>query len=317
MAAVKRYVYGPVPSRRLGLSLGVDLVPHKVCCHDCLYCQVAPTTALRAVRRRFAPPGEVLRQVAEALRRGPAPEVITLAGSGEPTLHVDLGEIADGLRRVAAAPLVLLTNGALLWDPAVRSAAARFDRVFPSLDAPDEETYRRLNRPAPGLTLARHLQGLSAFCAAYRGELRLEVMLVAGVNDSPPALAALAEHVARLGIRAVDLNTVVRPPAHGCGQLSAEDLQAARRVFSRVCEARVVAPHAPGDAPAAPGGASEAPDDAGRLLQLLARRPCTLADICGALGLPPAAARSLCEAAVREGKLRPTVRGADVYYVPA
>lgn len=313
IAAPERCVYGPVPSRRLGLSLGVDLVPYKVCCYDCVYCQVGATTDRTTRRRCFVEPHKIAEQVAEALQEGPAPEIITLAGSGEPTLYTDLTELEQALRRITSTPLALLTNGGLLWDPEVAAAASRFDLVAPSLDAADEATFQRINRPAAGLTFQKMLDGLRRFCGDYQGTLRLEVLLVAGVNDSPRSIKDLAHLAAELEVSFVDLNTVVRPPAHAAAGLDHDALERALACFEEVCTAEVVAPFRPRQVRGTVGRDGE--EIMERVLRLLARRPCTLEDLCASLELDPAIALQCCVAAARSGEIRKDMRGEAVFYV--
>ena len=306
----RKHVYGPVPSRRLGLSLGVDLVPYKVCCYDCVYCQLGPTSRLTVEREAFVDPDQVAREVEQALERGPRPQVITLAGSGEPTLHAGLGEVVQALRRVSDLPLCLLTNGGLLWQEPVARAAAAFDMVAPSLDAADPETFRRVNRPAGEIDFAAMLDGLRRFCAGFTGRCQLEVLLVRGVNDAPESLDALARVAGELRLDSVDLNTVVRPPAVcGVRGLDAAQLERARERFGP--RARVVASfrEEPGKT-AAKGPATARP----RILETVARRPCTIADLVAALGLDEETVRAVCASGVEQGELREERVGEATYY---
>jgi len=291
----------------------VDLVPYKVCCYDCVYCQVGATTDLTTRRRRFVEPQKIAEQVAEALKAGPAPEAVTLAGSGEPTLYTDLAELEQALRRITSAPLALLTNGGLLWDRSVAAAVSRFDLVAPSLDAADEATFRRINRPAVGLTFDKMLDGLRRFCSDYQGTLRLEVLLVAGVNDSPRSIKALARLAAELEVSFVDLNTVVRPPAHAAAGLDHDALERALACFEEVCTAEVVAPFRPRQVRGTSGG--DGGDIMERILRLLARRPSTMEDLCASLVLDPDIALRCCVEAVRSGEIRKDMRGEAVFYV--
>ena len=320
-----RYVYGPVPSRRFGLSLGVDLVPRKVCCFDCTYCQVGPTTELTVQRQLFVDPDVVVRDVEAALRDRRA-EVVTLSGSGEPTLYAALDELARGLRRITELPLALLTNGALLGDDDVLEAARRFDIVAPSLDAGDAETFERVNRPAAGLTFARVLDGLRRFCERFDGTCRLEVMLLEGENDSPRSLDAIARIAGSLRVSTVDLNTVVRPPAHAARGLSAEAMQRALACFGH-CHASVIAAYRPRDT--GPGSDEDARQHVrllapfgrsaveAQILATVARRPCTLDDLTAALGLPREQVLALCTAALAAGELLERRSEGATYYAIA
>jgi len=307
-------VYGPVPSRRFGISLGVDLVPRKVCCYDCIYCQVGRTTDLTATRATFFDPRQVVDEVARALSspEGPRAEIITLAGSGEPTLYRELDRIVDGLRDVTRLPLALLTNGALLWQEEVREVALRFDLVAPSLDAADPETFQRVNRPAPELTLELVLGGLRQLCASHPGRCRLEILLVKGINDSPRALSALAEVARSLPrLEAVDLNTVVRPPAHTeISGLDPAELREALAYFVG-CPAGIVVPFA------STGESPTRGDDRlslDQIRQLVARRPCSAADLQVSLGLGLDRVRAICDKALQQGLVWTEQRGETTYY---
>jgi len=270
-----RRVYGPVPSRRFGLSLGVDLLPRKLCTCDCVYCQVGPTTECTLARRDFFPLDDVVSEVRAALTRGPRPEAITLSGSGEPTLYRSLGELIARLHGFGL-PVVLLTKGVLLHDPQVLEAALTADVLKLSLDAPDEGTWRRVNRPAGGVAFDRWLRSVREAARRHR-KARLEVMLIRGLNDDPGTLEALAGLLSGIDAE-IDINTPVRPaPGRDVQPSLPATLEAAARLFGP--RARVVAEA--GTAPAA-GGTSGAEE----VLAVLSRRPCTAADLSTSLGLP-------------------------------
>lgn len=277
-------IYGPVPSRRFGLSLGVDVLPHKTCSLDCTYCQLGPTDRLVAEPAAFYPVEEILADVAEALEDGPRPDVITLAGSGEPTLYDPLEALLDGLKALADVPLLLITNSSLLWRDEVARAARKADIIAPSLDAGDEETFRRLNRPHPDIDFERMLAGLAAATRAHPGEVRVEVMLVRGVNDDEASLRAIAARLAELRFDRIDVNTPVRPPVPERGALpcDAAVLAAALSLFGpraapigAFAERRAAEP------------ARRSFDDRDKdIREMLLRRPCTVEDIAASLGLP-------------------------------
>jgi len=288
------------------------VVPFKVCSYDCTYCQLGPTRTLTTRRRRFYPVSEILAEVASRLARGPAPDVITLAGSGEPTLNSGLGELIDGLRRLSPIPVALLTNGSLFHRPAVRRAALHADLVLPSLDAGDEVTFQALDRPAPGITLARVVAGLQAFRAEFRGRIWLEVMVVAGVNDTPAQLDTIARFARRIGADRVQLNTPVRPTFdERAVPVSADRLAALCAHFSPPAEP-IAEFRAPGGAE---GGAASADD--GRLLALLGRRPCTFDDLALGLGLHPAEVGKVLARLEREGAAHRVAREGRLFWVAA
>lgn len=274
-------VYGPVPSRRLGASQGVDVVPLKVCSYDCLYCQLGPTRVLRTDREAFYPVEELLAEVQARLGREPLPDTITIAGSGEPTLYSALGPLIEGIKRMTSTPVALLTNGAGFERPDVRADARRADIVLPSLDAGDERTFVTINRPAPGITLARVVQGLAAFRREFRGALWLEVMVVAGLNDSPAGLREIASLAARIAPDRIQLNTPVRPAfnrrAVPVSRAQLEDLCALFTPQAEVIATFRVSGESGGERPAR----------SAEILELLRRRPCTLEEIAAGLDLHP------------------------------
>jgi wyosine [tRNA(Phe)-imidazoG37] synthetase (radical SAM superfamily) len=306
-----KLVYGPVPSRRFGISLGVDVVPFKVCTLDCAYCQLGHTTRATVTRSRFVPVAEVLEQVRTAIARGPRPDIITFAGSGEPTLYSALGELACALRLEFAIPLLLITNGTLLERPDVAVDAALFDLVAPSLDAGDEETFLRLNRPAPGITFSGLMRGLTSFAAAHPDKLRLEIFFAAGINDHPAAVASLVAAVADIGPRQVELNTAVRPTADpSIKGVSAAFLEEVSHRFS--CPAVPIASPPRSDSH---GNNRSSEQLQKAIFATLQRRPCTLADLTTSLAEPRASVTEALEGLSRLKVVARQLRDDQTYYV--
>ena len=211
---INRHVFGPVPSRRLGISLGLDIIPYKTCSLDCLYCECGRTTALTRERRRFFPPLELLDELRAALPAIPRLDFITFSGSGEPTLNSDLGWFIAEIKKVSLAPLAVLTNGTLLYRQDVRHDLLRADVVLPSLDAALAGSFARINQPCPGLDLENIIAGLEAFRGEYAGKIWLEVFIVKGVNDGVADLAALQAALKRIRPDKIQLNSLDRPPAY-------------------------------------------------------------------------------------------------------
>jgi len=208
--------FGPIPSRRLGRSLGVNNIPPKVCTYSCVYCQLGRTPEMRVERREFYDPEEVLRQIrakVEAAREaGEAIDYLTFVPDGEPTLDVNLGrEIA--LLRPLGIPIAVITNGSLLWKEDVRADLMGADWVSVKVDAVRESVWRRVDRPHGSLRLAEVLEGVEAFARSYGGELVTETMLVRGVNDAEADLAEVADFLARLGPARAYISIPTRPPA--------------------------------------------------------------------------------------------------------
>ena len=235
-----KHVFGPVPSRRLGRSLGVDLVPFKTCTYDCIYCQLGRTTCKTVERKEWVPMDAVLDELKQKLTC--RPDYITLSGSGEPTLHSRLGEIIEHIQAMTAVPVAVLTNGSLLWQAEVRAEVALADVVLPSLDAPDAERFEFINRPHPNVTFERLVEGLAALRREFSGKYWLEVMLLGGYTSLPAQVRQLAEWARRIRPDRVQLNTAVRPPAEEYAMaVPPERLTELARLFEPAAE--VIAEH--------------------------------------------------------------------------
>ena len=287
------HLFGPVPSRRLGRSLGVDLVPRKTCPYDCIYCEVGPTTR-KTITRLDYQADEIMAELAAYLHQGPPPlDYITLAGSGEPTLNLGLGRIIRHLKALTGTPVAVLTNGALLYLPEVRDELKAADLVLPSLDAAREESFRAINRPLPDYPLSRLIEGLEAFRREYAGQIWLEILLLQGLNDSEADLEALRRALKPLAPDKVQLNTAVRPGVEDYARaLTQEEMAAIAGYLGDEVEVEVIASFSGRAKPAA------VCDDA-VLVEMLARRPMTAADLAKVCGLPLAEVRQrllhLCE----------------------
>ena len=294
-AAAPRLVYGPVPSRRLGYSLGVDLLPRKRCSYDCVYCQVGRTARTTARRRDFYPVADVLAQVRAALRSGKTIDCVTLSGSGEPTLYRSLGPLIRGLKAMSDLPVVVLTNGSLLYRAEVRRGLAGADIVVPTFDAADQATLDRVNRPAAAIGFERILRGLKAFRREFQGRIWLEVMLVKGLNDRPAHLRRLKTLIDALSPDRVQINTVVRPPADKAARpLSRAELERARDILGG--ESEVIADFSKLDRKNVRALRDE------DVLAVLRRRPVTLRDLAASLGRPAGEIRSRLSSLVLKGR---------------
>jgi wyosine [tRNA(Phe)-imidazoG37] synthetase (radical SAM superfamily) len=277
-ASLPSYTYGPVPSRRLGLSLGVDIVPAKVCTLDCVYCQVGRTTKKSTVRQDFLDINAVLAELQAKLQAGLRADYITLGGSGEPTLNSRLGDLIDGIRRLTDIRVAILTNGTLLDRADVRAECAKADVVCPTLDAAETAVFEAVHRPAPGITIEKLVFGLEQFRREFEGEIWLEVFLVAGVNTEGAHIAKIKDLIRRTRPDKVHLNTAVRPPAEpDVRAVSAEMLDAIAREIGGNCE---VIP-----APPAAGSERQAKRVQADIVSVLKRRPCSVDDICTGLAM--------------------------------
>jgi len=270
------YVFGPVPSRRLGRSLGVDLVPFKTCTYDCIYCQLGRTTCKTVQRKQWVPLDRVLDELEERLSS--RPDYITLSGSGEPTLYSRIGDLIEKVRSMTDIPVAVLTNGSLLWQKEVRRELMDAHLVIPSLDAGNPSMFRAVNRPDPAISFEQMLDGLITFGGDFHGEYWLEVFLLAGHTAIETEVAELAECVRHITPDRVQLNTVTRPPvdefAVGVAPGRMDELAA---VFDP-----------PGEVIADVHGVhGRAEFSAGRedILNMLRRRPCSLDEIAEGLGM--------------------------------
>ncbi len=292
MTDKKIYLYGPVPSRRLGLSFGIDIAPLKVCTLDCIYCQLGKTAQTTIERKEYIPIEPILAELKEALAEGLEADYITIAGSGEPTLNSRLGELIDGIKKVTNIPIAILTNGTLLSRAEVRADCSKADIVMPSLDAGDERTFQRINRPNSVFSVEKLISGLCAFREEFSGQIWLEVFFVEGINTGAEQIAGIKEAIELINPDKVHLNTAVRPTADpNIARISAEKLQEIAGRLGPKCE--VVADFSPASSSILSESKSEdilkahslINSKAEALLSMLKRRPCSLNDICSGLGI--------------------------------
>ena len=233
-----RYLFGPVPSRRLGVSLGIDPIPKKVCSLDCVYCEVAKTSLKTLERAEYVPAEEILSELRKYLAQNHvALDFITFSGSGEPTLNSQLGFMIREIKRMTGTPVAVITNGTLLWREDVRQDLLPADLVMPSLDAVSEALFIKINHPAKGLTAQMVLEGLIRFRKDYAGPIWLEILIVKGINDQEEAYNRLADAVKKINPDRVQLNTIVRPPRQRRAQLVSEkELQRLQRIIGPKAE---------------------------------------------------------------------------------
>jgi wyosine [tRNA(Phe)-imidazoG37] synthetase (radical SAM superfamily) len=238
-----KHVFGPVPSRRLGRSLGIDPIPFKTCNWNCVYCQLGRTSHPTNRRRDDVPPEEILAEVREAVSAHAPGEIdwVTFVGSGEPTLHANLGAMIRQVKTITQLPVAVITNGSLLYLPEVRRELAEANAVLPTLDAGSDHLYRRINRPMSELDFDRFVEGLVAFRQDYSGSLWVEVMLVDGLNDTEEALREIAAVLARVRPDQVHINLPVRPPCEPWVRVPRpESLDRAQSILGAI--AKVVVP---------------------------------------------------------------------------
>jgi len=271
-------LYGPVPSRRLGRSLGVDIIPFKICSLDCIYCQLGETSQKTVERKEYSPVDDILAEIKSRISAGLNADFITITGSGEPTLHSLLGRLITSIKNITDIPVAVLTNGTLFFRQDVRADCAKADVVLPSLDAADEPTFKKINRPHKDISIANVISGLSAFRNEYAGQIWLEVFLLENVNTAAVHIANLKNAIKLIRPDKVHLNTAVRPTAvPGIKKLDEKSLQTIARRLGKNCE--VIADFSREHF----GKHAETMTE--HLLSILKRRPCSLGDISAALGI--------------------------------
>jgi wyosine [tRNA(Phe)-imidazoG37] synthetase (radical SAM superfamily) len=310
-----KYLFGPVLSRRLGLSLGVDLLPpKKVCSMDCVYCECGktPRDTLTLERREWVPTDEVKRELEEVLTRGDFEvDFVTFSGNGEPTLHSGFGEIARFVKELRPdVKLALLTNSSTLHMDEVLRDLEPFDLVSPSLDAVSEEVFKRVNHPARGLTAKKVLEGLERLRDHFGGEIWLETLFVKGINDGPDEVERIGEWVHRLKPDRWQLNTAVRPPAYPVEALSEEELlEIAKRVgypnTDVVCYNYLKLSELKNQA------RREELEE--RLLNAVRRRPSPKGELRRALGIGEETLGELLEKLSAEGRIKEVKRGGETF----
>jgi wyosine [tRNA(Phe)-imidazoG37] synthetase (radical SAM superfamily) len=292
MAEGNKYLYGPVPSRRLGRSLGVDIVPCKVCTLDCVYCQLGGTSQKTVERKEYVPVEHVLAECRKKLNQGLEADFVTVSGSGEPTLNSRLGELIEGIKKITQIPVAVLTNGTLLSREDVRENCARADVVLPSLDAADEQTFQKINRPHKDISIEKQIAGLSAFGSEFPGRIWLEVFLVEGLNTGTEQITKIRDAIEQIRVDKIHLNTAVRPTAQpDIRRLDASKMQAiakllgpkAEVVADLSAERKGIAPTIREPEPGCQAAGHTAED----VLSMLKRRPCSLKELCSSLSILP------------------------------
>jgi wyosine [tRNA(Phe)-imidazoG37] synthetase (radical SAM superfamily) len=302
-------VFGPVPSRRLGRSLGVDLVPFKTCTYDCVYCQLGRTTCKTIERKEYVPTGDVLAQLKHRLGAdGGGADYVTLAGSGEPTLHAGCGEIIRAAKKLTQTPVAVITNGSLLSDPAVREELSAADLVVPSLDAGDAPTFERINRPHKSIDFDKMVRGLADFRAVFPGRIWLEVFLMGGKNGTVESATRIAERIRGIRLERVQLNTAVRPsPAGFAAPVMPDLLSAMADIFGDTAEVIADYAHANEDPVISQRG--------NNVLDLLRRRPCTLVHISQSLGMRFSEVSKHVNSLLADKAIKTVREGKKIFYV--
>ncbi|MDA3902607.1 MAG: radical SAM protein [Desulfuromusa sp.] len=305
-----KYLFGPVPSRRLGMSLGVDLVPRKVCSLDCVYCEVGKTTKLTLERKEYIPFAKIIQELTSYFENNPDPDYITFSGSGEPTLNSRIGDIIEFIKQnKPQIPIAVLTNGTLLYDQQIRDELKSADIVLPSLDAATEEIFKKINRPPATLTFKKYLQGLIDFSSEFTGKIWLEVFILPDYNDSENELKELKNAILKINPTSVQINTLDRPGTE-------TDLRGASKgELDRVLgllnldHVEIIAA-----APQRKNILSYRSDAETAILETIARRPCTLDDLVQILGMHRNEINKYLDVLDAENKIKTVRQNRGIFY---
>lgn len=305
-ARAYRYLFGPLPSRRFGRSLGVDVVPRKTCGFDCVFCEAGRTSIKTLERKEYAPVDAVLAELDAWMEDGGTADYITLCGAGEPTLHSRFGDVLAAIRDRCSIKTALLTNSSLLCLADVRAAACKADVVKASLSAWDEDSFRALNRPHSDLGFERVLDGLQRFSAEFGGKLWIEVFVLGGFNDRAESMRKIADLTGKLRPDRIHLNTVARPPAEPTAKPA--DMDALLK-FAPFFTPRAEIIAQPARSSAAHGKVSVQD-----VLALLQRRMSTSRDIAEIFGVSTGIANGIIEELTKRGEVGVEQRGESACY---
>lgn len=305
-----KYLFGPVPSRRLGMSLGVDLVPKKVCSLDCVYCEVGKTTKLTLKRKEYIRFDRVKNELIRYFDNNPDPDYITFSGSGEPTLNSRIGDILQFIKQNNPhIPIAVLTNGTMLYDRNVREAIKEADVILPSLDAATDKAFREINRPATDLKIDTYIQGLIDFSKEFNGKIWLEIFILPGYNDNLHELEELKKVILKINPESVQLNTLDRPgTVSNLRGATKEELQKVVD-FWKLDNVEIIA-----SAPERKNILSYRKDTETAIIETIARRPCTLDDLTKILGLHINEINKYLDVLEADHKIETVQQGRGIFY---
>ncbi len=301
-----KYIFGPVPSRRLGRSLGVDLVPYKTCSFDCIFCQLGRTTNKTLSRKEYITIEEVIEELDRWLKKEEKVDFITLSGSGEPTLNSKFAKVLEFIKNSTSIPSTVLTNGSTLIFPDVREGLSLADVVKVSLSCFDQNSFVKINRPYKDLKFEDLVESCIKFRNIFKGQLWIEVFLIEGINDREEDVRKIAEFVEKIKPDKIHLNTAVRPTAEpDVKKVSKDKLNKLSYLFSP--KAEVIAEFSSKNR-------SDFFVDEKRILDMLKRRPCTLEQIIEALGIKKHESLKYLEMLIMDQKVEAIKKDNDIYY---
>jgi len=305
---MRTYIFGPVPSRRLGISLGVDLTPTKTCSYDCLYCQLSKTSFHTSQRAQFCNPEEVIAELIEVLKEIARPDWITISGTGEPTLHSGLGFILAEIKKLNSAPSCVITNSSLMHIPEVRRDLLLADRLLPTVTSVNSATFKKIHRPTADLKLPEILDGLRIFSQEFTGAIEVEIFVCPGLNDTREEIEGLRSYLMTIeGLESVYLNSAVRAPLdveiQTADQLKLNNFRTLLNLSIPVTTAfehNLLPPRA---------SSWSRPAVSSDILKLLLRHPCSEEQLEKVLGSEPEKIYHMLDELVRQGKIRRAVNG--------
>ena len=305
-----KYLFGPVPSRRLGMSLGIDLVPQKVCSLNCVYCECSYTTQLTIDRKEYVPYDIVTQELVHYFQNNTAPDYITFSGSGEPTLNSRIGDIIQFIKHnIPSIPIAVLTNGTLLYQKQIRKELLEADVVLPSLDAASDLTFRKINRPFHDLDIDKYIKGLVDFRNEFKSQIWLEVFIIPGYNDNSNDLDLLKKAFKRINPDNIQLNTLDRPGAVSkIRSASREELQKIIDYW-QLENVEIVAKSSKRK-----DVQSYREDIGTAILETIQRRPCTLDDLAKILGLHINEINKYLDVLESDGKIESTRQNRGIFY---
>ena len=297
MIKIYKYIFGPVPSRRLGLSLGVDVIPFKTCSFDCVYCELGLTTNKTTERKEFVPLEDIKNELTEKLRENIKIDYITIAGSGEPTLYSKLGKLINFIKGITEIPVAILTNGSLLWDKDVREDIKNADLVVPSLDFGTEEVFKKINRPDNTLSFNKIIEGLIEFSHSFKNKIWLEIFILKNVSTNENEIKKIAEIVDKMRVDKIQLNSVDRPPAENFARgVTMEKMESIKNIFVDK-NVEIIYKYQPKID-------SDNILNESDVVNLLKRRPCSIDDIASGLQINKNEAMKIVNKLLEEKKAR-------------
>ncbi|MDD5687694.1 MAG: radical SAM protein [Elusimicrobia bacterium] len=271
-----KYIFGPIPSRRFGLSLGIDIIPFKKCTLDCIYCQIGRTTDLTLQRKPYVAVKPILEELKQILKLKTKIDCLTFSGSGEPTLNSNIGKMISEIKKITKIPIVVITNGTLLYRKDVRNDLLEADIVAPSLDA--ILSFKELNRPHNKLNIRNIIDGLSKFSEIFKGKIWLEILLVKNYNDSETEIKTLKTAIQKIKPDKIHLNTVLRPPSENYAEpLYWDEIMEIKKTLGKHCELIIDKKYT--------RIKSNTKNTSKTILEMLKRRPMRLVDIASVVGI--------------------------------